>query len=289
MEEIERLIRKLDDGRETVFDMMDEIIQDDDGEQVGVRKIMIGSRQLQPEQPQYMPEPPLARALARSHTFHDVHTFASYLEQNGDESTLVLADVKRRCVTAVLSENDQEDRELVTLVAVEHPLWTPWGELLDRDIPVLEFALHCMRQRRAIVEPDARELALTFSQVKMSKAITVQSGTGAKSLNGVMVQVEIQGQKKDQLVELPESIVVNLPLFVGTEPQQITIDLLVTARGTDVVVNAVAADVEAQRIAAFEQFVGIIREKVDVTVGLGVVGQRAWNVAGTIVPGSVVR
>jgi hypothetical protein len=49
-----------------------------------------------------------------------------------------------------------------------------------------------------------------------------------------------------------------------------------------VVVNAVAADVEAQRIAAFEQFVGIIREKTDMLVGLGVVGQRPWAVAGTL-------
>jgi hypothetical protein len=134
-----------------------------------------------------------------------------------------------------------------------------------------------MEHRRAIAFPDGRELAMVFSQVKMSKAIQMHSGVGKKSLNGVMVEMEISGERKGVPVELPETIKVHLPLFVGTEPQDIEIDLLVTNRGEDVIVYATAADVEEQRINAFNQMVEMIREQTGHLVGLGQVQNREWN------------
>lgn len=265
--EVSELLRKVTEGNETILDV---------NAQGGLK---VSQRKLQPEVPEYMDEPPIARANARDHVFHDVDAFCEYLKVEGSkDSTLVLADAKSRTVTAILDENSETDREIIRLNAIEHPLFTPWGGMLDRACPVLDFAMHCMKHRRAVIEPDGKELALTFSQLKMSKSISIATGVGKKSLNGVMTEVNIGGEVRGYAVELPESITIECPLFIGTAPQRIDIDLLVTDQGTSIVVVAVAPDVEAQRIAAFEQFVSTIREQTGYLVGLGTVQHRKWNV-----------
>lgn len=272
------LIRKVQEGQETVFDLLN----DEDGD----KKIVVTHQRLSPQLPEVIPEPPIARAHARCHRFHDVDTFAAYVKRESETqgtTPLILADVDSRTIKAVLDDQPADmhdgvyDREIVDLAAVEHPLFTPWAALLDRPAPVLEFALFCMRNRRAIVDPDGRELAMVFSQVKMSKAIQMYSGVGKRSLNGVIVDIEIAGEKKGVPVELPETIAIEVPLFVGTSPQRIEIDLLVTNQGEHVVVFSTAADVEAQRIAAFEEMVAKIREATGQLVGLGTIAQRAWR------------
>lgn len=153
-EAIEDLIRKVTDGQETVFDLTKKL----DGDVT----VSIGKRTLQPEPPK---EKEIARAKARCHEFADIKAFAAYLEREGDASTLVLADVGSRTISAVLSDADDEDREVVTMKAMEHPLFTPWGAMLNKPIPVIDFSLFVMRNRRAVVEPEGRELALTFQQI----------------------------------------------------------------------------------------------------------------------------
>lgn len=269
--EVSELLRKVTSGNETVLDVD------------GHGGMEVRSRVLQPEVPEYMPEPPIARADARNHVFHDVGAFCEYLQVEGSkDGTLVLADAKARTVTAILDENDESDREIVTLHAIEHPLFTPWGNLLDRPVPVLEFAMHAMKHRRAVIEPDGKELALTFSQLKMSKSITIATGVGKRSLNGVMVEMNIGGEVRGQAVELPEAITIACPLFIGTAPQNIAIDLLVTDQNDKIVVVAVAPDVEAQRIDAFENFVATIREQTGYLVGLGEARHRGWKVNGKV-------
>lgn len=266
-ETLDELLRTVQAGRETVFDFLDE---DDEP----IRRIEIARRDLQPE---ILPEPPIARAEARNHVFHDLEAFCEYVTRESDAHCLVLADVNSREIVAVLNETQETDRESVTLKAVEHPLFAPWSQLLDTPISVVGFALFCMKHRRAVVDPDGRELAMTFSQVKMSKAITLQTGVGKKSINGVMVDVEIAGERKGVAVELPETITIEVPLFVGTAPQQIELDLLVTNKGDDVVAFLTAADVERQRIAAFEEMVSTIKATTGRLVGLGCVQHREWK------------
>lgn len=267
---IAQLIRKVRAGSETIFDLIGE-----DGD--SVRRIEIAHRQLKAELPEQMPEADVARAKARSHVFNDLNTFSEYLKRWAIESTsIVLADVNSRTITAVLDESDGNDRETVTLKAIEHPLFTPWATLLKQPTPVVAFSLFVMEHRRAIIQPDGRETAMIFSQVKMAKAIQMYTGVGKKSLNGVVVDIEIAGEKKGVPVELPETITIKLPLFVGTSPQGIELDLLVTNRGDDVIVYATAADVEEQRIKAFEEMVAKIREATGQLVGLGQVSHRDW-------------
>ena len=268
---IQHLIRQIPEGQETIFDFVGE-----GGE--SVKKVEVSRRVLQPEVPELPVEMPIARAKKRCHTFNDIDTFADYLirEASADRS-IILADVDRREIIAVLDETNPLDREQVRLKAIEHPLFTPWSEVIQESIPVLDFALFIMQHRRAVTDPDGRELALLFSQVKMSKAITVMSGVGKKSINGIIAEVEIQGERKGMPMELPETITVNLPLFVGTSPQEIEIDLLVTNRGESVVVYATAADVEQQRIVAFEEMVTKLKAKTGHLVGLGSIAEKNWE------------
>lgn len=268
--DIAGFLRSINEGQENVIDVISEV----DQEGKYVKRLAFGSRKLQPEPPQ---EAAVATAKARSHEFNDLDAFAEYLKREADgDGCVVLADVSRRQFLAVLDEHEPTDREIVSMAAVEHPLFTPWGQMLDRAVPVLEFALFAMKNRRAVIEPEGRELALTFSQVKASKSITTQVGVGKKSINGMMVELEIAGEKKGVPVELPEVIKVELPLFAGTEPQVIEIDLLVTEGREGIVVFATAADVEEQRILAFQQMVDRLKQETGMLVGLGRVQHREW-------------
>lgn len=265
------LLRQLREGDETVFDVRD--VVGTDGE--AGKRLMIGTRKLQPEHPV---EREIARAQARNHVFNDLDAFAAYLNREAEkEQSVILADVDSRTIGAVLNEADEYDREIVTLQAVEHPLFTPWSELFERPIPVLEFALFVMKNRRAVVEPDGRELAMIFSQVKASKEITIQQGVGKKSINGMMVQLEVAGERQGMPVELPEVMTLGLPLFVGTPNQEIEIDVLVTDSREGIVVYLTAADVEQQRIEAFELMVNRLKQDTGLLVGLGTIKQRDWD------------
>jgi hypothetical protein len=268
---IGELIRSVRQGQETIFDLIGE-------NGASVRRIEVSQRKLQPELPVQMPEPDVARALARAHVFNDVEAFSAYLNRNGSkDASIILADVEEQTIVAVLNEDEMTDREQIVLQAVEHPLFSPWAKMLGTPIGVVDFALFIMQHRRAVDKPDGRELAMIFSQVKMSKQVTVATGVGKKSLNGVMVDVEIAGEKKGVAVELPESIQISAPLFVGTSPQVIEIDLLVTNMGERVVVYCTATDVESARIAAFEEMIDSIKEQTGQLVGLGQVKHRSWS------------
>lgn len=267
---LEHLITVAKEGETTVFDLLNE-----GGE--SVRAIEISRRQLQPEA---KTELAIARAKARQHEFHDASTFAAYIKREASdlELTIVLGDVARRTVVCVLDEDHKFDRETVSFVAKQHPLFDEWEALLRvGEVEVMDFAKLCQKLRRTIVTPDGRELALVFSQVKMAKTITVNRGVGKSALNGVMVHTEIGGKKQDSIVDLPDSITIKAPLFVGTEPIEIEIDLLVDGKGDQVTVTATAPDLEAKRIEAFEQLVATIREQSGLLVGLGSVQHRDWN------------
>jgi hypothetical protein len=270
---LEHLIRRIPEGQETIFDLLDE-----GGE--SVRRIEVARRKLQPEPPVQWPEPEKASAKARNHIFQDVETFSQYIarEASATDASIVLADVKDRQIVCVLNEDEEKDRETVSFHATDHPLFLPWLQILNRPIDATEFALFCQKYRRTILKPDGRELALLFSQIRMAKQVTVAQGIGKKALNGVMVQIEIAGQKQDSLIDLPDSITISTPLFIGSDPLEIEIDLLVTDKNDQVVVFATAPDIEAKQVEAFESIVEQIRQDSGLLVGLGQVKHRDWDV-----------
>jgi hypothetical protein len=272
--DLEKLIRKVVPGRETVFDVANET--DDDGE---FKRVSIGMRDLPP-----LPvEPVVAYADAREHVFHSLDQFGLYLVREAKkDSCVVLADVDSRRINAVLDESDEYDREAIEFEAKTHPLFEPWETLIGKSVGVLEFALHVMQYRSAVSKPDGRELALMFSQVKSSKSVTKRVGVGPKALNGVMIQMQIGSETKDVDADLPESITIDVPLFLDTDPVEVTLDLLVYEnRNSELVVGVTAPNLEAARIAAFEQMVQRLRSDTEMIVSLGRVGYRSYRTVET--------
>ena len=265
------LIRKAIEGNETVFDVASELSEE--GEQSTT--LRVGYRQLPP-----LPIPVnKAPAKARSHTFHSLSEFGEYLKREADkEKCVVLADVEPREIKAVLNESDECDREVIAFEAKTHPLFAVWEALIGKAIPVLEFALHVMQHRNAVIEPDGRELALTFSQIKASKNITKHVGIGPKSLNGVVVEMQIGSEKHETDVDLPESITIDVPLFLDTDPMTVQLDLLVTESGDGrLVVFVTAPQLDEARIRAFEGMVTRLRKDTEMIVGLGAVSHREFD------------
>lgn len=263
------VLRKLVPGKETVFDVKEMV--DDDGE---FQRVSIGMRDLEP----IVKQKDIDRAKARCHTFHSIQAFTGYLLSEGNESTLVLADVDAGKIACVLSEDDEEDREEIYFQAKLHPLFAPWRALLGNAIPVLDFALFVMKYRSAVLEPNGRELALMFTQIKASKNVTKRVGIGNKSLNGVTVELLIGSEKNQVEVELPEKIVISAPIYLDTDPVRIEIDMLVTEANDRLVVFLTASTLEAVQFDLFKGMVDSIGEATGFTTGLGKIEHRDWRV-----------
>lgn len=264
---VANLIRKVTAGNETVFDLRQ------DGE---VRRVEITNRQLKPEL--RIEEAPLARDPARSYVFHDLDSFSLFCNRECDiSSAVVLADVDAQIITAVLDDRSGFEREVVSFVAKIHPLFAPWLAMLNKPIPVLEFALFAQRYRRSILVPNGRDLAMMFAHIKVSKSIEINKGIGSTALNGIMVTTDIAGAKKDVVVDLPEEIHLRCPIFCGTEPQTIELDILVTEVKETIVVYLTSPFLDELRISAFEEMVKTLKEAcTDLLIGMGKANFTPW-------------
>jgi hypothetical protein len=280
---IEEFIRNVGRGQENVVDVCKEMLADGKHDRVTVA---LQNRVLQPEPPA---APAKRESPRRCHVFHDVGGFAAYLVKYKTANTVILADVANLAITATLDEKAANGFEVIQLKPAVHPLFAPWQDLLakarsddasdaaDEPMTVGAFCEFVMTNRRAVVAPDARELVLTLSQVRASKKITIDRGKGMKSLNGVVIETLIQGASKDEHVELPDSLTLNVPLFVRTSPKQIEIDLLAVAGDTNVYMKAVSADVDTARVEAFEEMLAECRKIEGVIVGTGSPATMAWD------------
>jgi len=267
--EVATLLREVIDGGETIFDFK---------EVDGVRRIEV-ARQMLPSVIQ-TEEIPIARADARAHEFHDIESFADYCNRNCNATqSIALADCEEMQIQTVLDESIERGRETISFHAKTHPLFKCWNDLIHSGaVSVQDFAKFVQQNRRTIAAPDGRECAMMFSQIKLSKTITVQRGTGRKSLNGVMIQTEIAGQKQDMQVDLPEELELCVPVFIGTDPVRIVIDVMVTERReSEVVVIVTCADLQAIKIAAFESFVATFRSRSKTLIGLGRIESTEWE------------
>lgn len=258
---ISDLLNRPIQDEETVFSLVETLEQ-------GGKRLEIASRQLPPAPPQL---PPLQLSKHRKHEFHDVEGFARYLKDNGGSSSVVLANTGDMSAKCVLDEECGEGGyEILTFRPKFHPLFVTWLGVIDRSLPVMDFAQFVMQNRRTV--ENGRDLALTFSQIKASKKIEIQQGRGQKALNGVMVLVEINGTKTESPVELPESMVLEVPIFIQSWPARIELDLLVHEKNEQVFVHVSAGDLQAVQAKQFMEDIRKLQELVpDVNCTFGVV------------------
>lgn len=266
--ELDSLLKNVRIGKETVLDITGG--QDN-------RKLTVSMRSLLPEEPR---APKRKESPKRAHEFLSARSLADYLAKYGKPGTVVFADPENEVISAALDEGATGGFEVVTMKPAAHPLWKPWAAIAGRAMDVREFASFIAQNRRSVIDPDGRELALTFQQIKGSVSVAIQAGRGKNSINGIVVTTEVKGERQSDLVDLPDTIRLLTPLFVDTGPESVELDLCVEARAEgQILVIVTAGTVLDAKTRAFEQMVEAIRGKtkeIGATLTFGRPKHAAW-------------
>ncbi len=234
--------------------------------------------------------PLLAISPRRAHTLHNIEGFVDYLDINGIEGgkTVVLADMARREIQAVLDDTAEHGFEQITFKPVVHPLFEPWRTLLMAEPGVVgleAFIQVLLTHRRSVVAPDAKDLTMMLSQVRASKKITLHHGRGKHAVNGLLCETCIEGTNQTDPVDIPDSITIKVPLFLETIAVGLEIDLTLSmGQGEAVIVDCTSADFIEKELELFEKtFLAKIREqfKDKFIVGFGEVDSAAWEFVGS--------
>lgn len=243
-------------------------------------KVSVEQRNLQPEPPL---KPLRAETQARAHVFLTPESLGDYLAAHGTPKTAIYADPVRKRIDAVVDETAKDGTEILAMMPETHPTAKPWKDLIDRkDIDLDDFVDMLLLNRRAIVAPEPREMILTLSQLKATKKVEIFRGRGAKSLNGVMVEFNVQGTKgQTELIDIPESIRICVPVYHGSKPQDIDIDLSVDASGEGdrlhLVIHIASPGWRDAELAAFGSMLKTVQEKGGKHATLGLIGSPLYK------------
>jgi hypothetical protein len=224
-------------------------------------------------------ETPIRReSPPRAHSFHSVEGFTEYLARYGGDDVLVLADLDSGAMSAVLDEISEDGFEIVHFLPKVHPLYAPWQALIDEPVPIKQFA-QFVQTHKDVVVADRRMLCAMFQQIRLSKHITIQEGTGVKSTNGIVCEMHLQGNDKGRPVDLPESLLIQCPMFVDTEPMGIAMDLMIEIAGGDAInVRMTSSDAHVKRVAMIQKMIAEVKAELPrATVSLGKVHHGQWS------------
>jgi len=253
---LETLLRNIEEGHESVLD----ITRATDADGKPLTTVELRRRAIQPE---LKPEPRLAISPPRAHTFLTAYAFTRYLEKYGSpENTVVLLDPVGKIGHGVLDELTERGREVVRLQPTYNPGFAPWAALIDAGrVEITQFCEFLMANRRVVTDPDGKTLALLLSQVRISHGITIHRGRGARAINGLVCETTIAGEKQEETVELPDSLTLETPIFLGTDTQKIEVDLTLSAtRDGDVSVLVSSADLALATLKTFDAMADAIGE-----------------------------
>lgn len=270
--EVEDLIKQLQPEVSTSIRLVKEF-----DENIGqIARLVVEQRRLNPEEPR----PPVrSESKPIAHLFYDVSSFIAYLSKYGGSNTVVFANPDNGSMQAVMDEKAKSGFEIITCKPMLHPLWRPWEELVsnDKSVSLDEFVSFLLQHRRVV--KNGRELALELGQITATTTVELHRGRGKSAVNGLIVKTKIQGQEATNLVELPDSITLECPIFVNTKVQVITIDLTidVVESGQRVVVALSSGDLAAAKVSAIESMfaamTALTEKGMTVSLGAPVYGQ----------------
>jgi hypothetical protein len=229
-------------------------------------------------------EPPQrAETPARDHTFFSLNGLAEYLADSGTSNLLVLAEADSGEMTAVLDEDEPSGLEAIRFKPTLHPLYSPWAKAYNKPMPIKEFARFVMANRRTVVEPDVESLLHSLTQITVSRKVTINDGVGPHTLNGVMVETKIQGNTSEEPVDLPNNLVIEVPMFLEGRTLSIDVDLMLeTDEDGGVFATLLSSDAEHKRVLAIEAMLKDLREKLtdklsEPVISLGKVHYADWK------------
>jgi hypothetical protein len=224
-------------------------------------------------------------SLRRAHGFHDLPGFVAYLEKFGVPGKIVVLVGNDGNMTACLNEDEPRGRETVHFVPSAHPAlasWLPGATWMAAD----KFIELLRLNRRSVFSPSVSELIAALSQIKVSRVVEVNEGIGKASVNGLLCATKIQGNEKSQLVDLPEHITIDVPVFFGRPVRRLEADLLYQVQdesGSKVQLRLVFGDLAAVQMAESEELVKELRGSAlakHATIGLGSYEQASWTYVG---------
>lgn len=223
--------------------------------------------------PERMESPP------RAHLFYDARGFAKYIGSNKTDNTLIVADIRAGCVTAVLDDKAGDGFEHIEMCPATFPAFEMLQAMLETQMSVAEFAQLVLRNRRVLgeTEDEGKQLALLFQQLTVATEIKACTGSGRKSVSGVMCTTEIKGGAGEEQVDLPESITARVSLYVNRPEVKFEIDLTLLANSQGRV--DVVADAPELKLLQYEELKKMVREvgdELDVEVAVGKLGAAAW-------------
>lgn len=238
-------------------------------------KVTCEMRALQPEPPK---QPPRAESHARAHTFLTPEAMGTYLAKYGSADTVIYADPDALRISAILKETQENGIELLTMATEVHPAAEPWKKIAGETVELSAFLDVVLLNRRAVTDPSPAELVMMLSQIKASKKVEAMRGRGVSHTNGLMVEVQLQGvTDKGVAVDLPDKMVINVPLFFGTPGMKIELDLTVDVSMANdipkVYVRISGTQWREAELAAFDAMNRKVTEVAGNGVGLAVVGR----------------
>ena len=266
-------LRHVQRGEENALEVAREALPDGKGERLTVA---LQNRTLQPEQPL---DPKRQQSPRRTHVFHGPEPFVAYIDREGSDRTVVLADAPGRQIQAVLDDRATGGFEVVTCAPPLHPLFDPWAAIFGRHVPLGAFAEFIIERRSTVTDPDPRNLAMTFRQVTVAESSTMHRGQGAKSINGLVISRTIKGVKEDQTVELPDRIVITVPLLTCSEhARSLEVDLTVGMTQGEVYCIPTCAAAEVELLEEFASLVAALKfDRPETVVGSGQLAYTDWE------------
>ncbi len=270
-ETINDFLHSLQEGHEHLVEVSRQMLDDGKKEHI---TFALQKRQLEPEQPK-----PRVRVESpkRAHEFFSVASFVEYLKVNKTAKTVVLADVSRCSIQAVIDESAEKGFEVIAFKPQVHPLFAPWQGVIDRVTAVKAFALFLQQNKRTVASPEVQALTLLFSQIRASQKITMHKGVGKNSINGLTCELNIVGKVENQEVEIPDVIALFVPIFIDTAPCAIELDVLLDASDTEVFVSCSSSDLKVKTVEAFESMLTQVREIEDIVIGFGAIQTEPWE------------
>ncbi len=208
----------------------------------------------------------------RRHTFHDLETFAAFLNRHDPESRAdILFDGDRSRVVADLEPNMQSPAaDVLTCQLQAHPRRKRWTDLLGRELTqkrLFQFLATAPDEDFGFLNNDTRQgslreyLASGVRQLQASKGVTFESVLDPRGFYGV------RGGSNEQSItaKLPSDFVVTLPWFAGLDytyglPMMLTLDV---DEKKGVIFRLEAPSMELVHAEAVRDAVGHLRAHLD--------------------------
>jgi hypothetical protein len=227
-------------------------------------------------------DPVRADTPRRSHKFESIGSLCAYLSRYAQTTSLALLDAATGQACVVLEESQTNGVEVVTLSPRMHPLLAPWENLVGSLVGTQQFMRIVSDNRRSLVKPAAAEMMAVLRQIRITKSTTMELGVGADCINGVTVKTTIQGNAKDCLVSLPETMTIKVPLWVQGYAREVALDLFVMETGDPkdpIGVRVSSSDLSVQKIAEIESWSAMIKDAMPEgsVTGFGAVLHREWD------------